>query len=130
MESQLIKQLNLENGLCLEFHDLSRSLPGNRWYLELKVRIPIPVEMRWFGGKLAAPTDFDALRQALGERVVFEHSSTRHYVKDDDKAAIFSRMQADLKANFQQYFNHPDFAAGFLTKLYKEHLKLPPGVNA
>ncbi len=130
METQPVESIELENGLNLEIHDLSRRVAADRWYVELKACIPVPVSKTSFTQNTAAPTDIETLREALGEQVVFEHRNIRNFIDEKDKPVILEEMHNSLKTNAQRYFNHPDFAARFLVKQYKRFLSLPKGYPA
>ncbi len=127
METQPMERVELENGLNLEVYDLSRRVAADRWYVELKACIPIPVSEASFTQNVAAPTDIKTLREALGDQVVFEHRNTRNFIDENDKEAVMKEMRRSLKTNAERYFNHPDFAARFLLKQYKTFLSRPKG---
>jgi hypothetical protein len=130
MEAQPIETIELDNGLNLEIYDLSRRVAGDRWYIEMRVTIPIPVTQACFSGKLPPPADMATLREALGEQVVFEHRNIRNFIGEDEKEALFSQMRESLRINARRYFSHPDFAARYLLKQYKAVLSRPKGYPA
>lgn len=129
METQPIEKIALKNGLNIEIHDLSRPVAGDRWYIEIKVCISIPVEDHWFSSKLAAPADVATLRKSLGKSVLFEQRFCRNFIGADEKETIIHQMRNNMKENLQRYYSHPDFAASYLRKQYKKFLSLPPGYN-
>ena len=43
MKEKLIKTMDLENGMQLNFYDASRKIAGDRWQISLVVRMEIPV---------------------------------------------------------------------------------------
>lgn len=118
-EKPLIERIDLKNGLKLELYDFSRPLAGDRWYVELKARIEIPVEERWFGSKHTLPADIVTLRKELGQQVVFEYHNKRNFISETEKESVFRQMCSNLKNNARNYYNHPDFAALYLLKQYQ-----------
>ena len=43
MEQTFIKSIELNNGLKLDFYDISRKLAGDRWYVGVIARTGIPL---------------------------------------------------------------------------------------
>lgn len=130
MQAQPIERIELDNGLNLEIHDLSRRVAGDRWYVEMKASIPVPVIEACFSEKHTPPADIETLRGVLGKRIVFEQRNIRNFIGEDEKEAVFSQMRDNLLINARRYFSHPDFAARYLIKQYNASLNRPRGYPA
>lgn len=121
MEPKLIETIALNNGLKLELWDVSRQVAADRWQVVLKARIDIPVSDHWFSDTVRLPGPLADMRSALGDRVWFEYQNMRNFVDVGEKEAAMNQMKASLVDNALHYYSHPDFAARWLVKQYREY---------
>lgn len=121
MEPTLIESISLKNGLILELWDNSRPVAGDRWQVTLKARINIPVSEDWFADLSRLPAPLKDLREALGDRVCFEYQNMRNFIDVNEKEAALNQMRVSLVDNAVHYYSHPDFAARWLAKQYREY---------
>jgi len=119
---QLLDRHTLDNGLILEFWDLSRPLVGDRRFVCLEARIAIPVRTE------TLPPEFKAqaagVVEALGEEIIFSQRQERNFIAASDAPALLQDMQDRILALAPGYFGHADFAARFIRKKCAEHQEL------
>ena len=115
---KLFSRHPLDNGLTLEFWDLSRPMAGDRWLVVLEARIAVLV------GRANLPADLVAqeaeISRALGPELVFSQRDERTFVADADLPATLKEMEARLLTLAPAYFGHPEFAARFIRKRFAE----------
>ena len=108
----------LDNGLNLEFWDLSRPMIGDRWIITLELRITISIN--------AANLPSDLLRQeadivkALGTEIVFSQRDERNFIDIKDFDAAVNEMVTRLLTLAPSYYGHPAFAGRLIRKRYAE----------
>jgi len=116
---KLLSRHPLENGLTLEFWDLSRPMLGDRWQVTLEIRLPVPI------GPASLPPDLlpqeATIIRALGPVVVFSQRDERHFIPAPEYEATLKEMATRLLALAPSYFGHPEFAARLIRKRYGEY---------
>jgi hypothetical protein len=115
---RLIARHVLDNGLTLEFWDQSRSLAGDRWFVNLEARIVIPVRAETLPAKLQAQAVL--VVEALGEEIIFSQQAARNFIAASEAPGLLQAMQERLLALAPAYFGHTDFAARFIRKKFAE----------
>ena len=119
MTNQPVQTIHLVNGLDVEIHDCSRKIAADRWRVEFVVRIPVPVEEKWFVSIAHQPISLSEIQKTLGVTIAFEYRNVRNFIDQDEKKAVFEQMKANFNTNMKPYCEHPDFAARFILKEYK-----------
>jgi len=117
--AKLLSRRDLENGLILEFWDLSRPLAGDRWQVVVEIRVPVavtpenlPADLRPQGEQVIA---------ALGAEVVFVKQEERHFVAAADVPNLLAQVQEQLHSSLAAYLGHPEFAPRFIRKMYADN---------
>lgn len=118
---KLISRHPLDNGLILEFWDLSRPMAGDRWLVVLEARIAVPV------GAATLPPDLKdreaEISRGLGPEIVFSQQDERTFVATDELPATLKEIAARLLTLAASYFGHPEFAGRFIRKRFAEFQK-------
>ena len=111
---RLLARHTLDNGLALEFWDLSRPLNATHSFICLETRIVIPVRAE------TLPPEFKAqaarVVSALGEEIVFSQRQERNFIAASKAPDLLQDMQNRILALAPGYFGHRDFAARFIRK--------------
>jgi len=109
----------LENGLTLEFWDLSRPMLGDRWLVTLEIRLSVPI------GPATLPPDLltqeATIIRAMGPGVVFSQRDERHFIAAQEYDATLREMATRFLALAPAYFGHPEFAGRLIRKRYAEY---------
>ena len=111
---RLLARHTLDNGLSLEFWDLSRPLVGDRRFVCLEARIAIPVRAETLPPELKAQAA--QVVEALGEEIIFSQRQERNFIAASEAPALLQDMQDRILALAPGYFGHVDFAARFIRK--------------
>jgi len=124
MNSQkLLSRHSLENGLVLEFWDLSRPVAGDRWQVVVEARVPVAVTADTVPPDLRP--QLDRLISVLGKTLVFSKQEVRHFVPAAAVAALLEQIKDQLLASLRGYLGHPEFAARFIRKKSGEGQEKP-----
>jgi hypothetical protein len=120
----LLSRHPLANGVVLELWNRSRPVAGDRWLVSLEARIAVPVEP----GALPADLQPHAaeVKEALGDEIIFSQTDDRNFIAAGDVPEILQDMQDRILALAPGYFGHPDFAARFIRRRWRQHLERPP----
>ena len=120
MNQILIKTIELENKLTLDFYDESIKMIGDRWIVTLVARIKIAVDKVLTPENRLSLPDEDEIKKMLGKEVVFEQKSNRIFVDKDDKINVLQELSDTFIENTLPYLSHADFPQRFLAKKIKE----------
>jgi hypothetical protein len=115
---KLLARHPLDNGLTLEFWDLSRPMIGDRWIITLELRITIPINPANLPADLGSQEADIVL--ALGPEIVFSQRDERNFIAAQEFDASLEEMQARLLALAPSYYGHPEFASRLIRKRYAE----------
>jgi len=116
---KLLSRHPLDNGLSLEFWDLSRPMIGDRWIITLEMRLAIPVGAATLPPDLQ-PQEADIVR-ALGVEIVFSQRDERNFIDTKEFEATVQEMVTRLLALAPSYYGHPEFAGRLIRKRYGEY---------
>ena len=116
---KLISRHTLDNGLTLEFWDLSRPMVGDRWLIVLEARIAVAV------GPATLPPELQGLEaevvRALGPEVAFAQRDERNFIDAKKFEATVQEMKNRLLTQVKPYLGHPQFAPRFIGKKFDEY---------
>jgi len=118
MEATLIKKIELENGLTLEFIDVSRKVAGDRYLVALKTRVSVPVAARWFTDDEPAVPDLADIVAKVGSTVEFEQTKERVFVDEREKPAVLESIMNVAEDFGKRYIGHPEFPKKLILKEY------------
>ncbi len=116
---KLLSRHPLNNGLTLEFWDLSRPMIGDRWIITLELRITIPINAANLPPDLLSQ-EADIVR-ALGAEIAFSQRDERNFIDAKEFDASLEEMQARLLALAPSYYGHPGFGGRLIRKRYAEY---------
>ncbi len=120
MTSNQIKKIVLKNGLTLEFIDNSRKIAGDRYRVELKTRIAVPVEKGWFTDTDPAAPSLAEITNKVGDTVFFEQKKERNFVDEGEKEAVLNDIIEVAEDFGIRYLGHPDFPQKLILKRYND----------
>lgn len=129
MKETHIHTIPLANGQTVEIWDASRKLAADRWQVTLVARMEIPVDAA------IPPSEASAVKQALGDTVMFETKKQRHFIDETKKQGVLADMLETFTRVSVPYLSHPDFAARHVARRFAEHRKRrswggPPGTQS
>ncbi len=119
---KLFSRHALDNGLTLEFWDLSRQMAGDRWQVVLEARITIPI------GPGTLPADLKdreaEIIRGLGPEILFSQRDERTFIPEEELPATLTESEARLLTLARSYFGHPKFAGRLIRRRFAEFLEL------
>jgi len=117
MDNNLIKKVDLENGLNLELYDSSKKIAGDRWQVKLLVKIEIPVSD--YLQSLDEGMDADDFLKVLGKKVVYERTMERNFIDNKEKEKLLNDFCDASTESSLLYLSTPNFPKRFIVKEYK-----------
>ncbi len=115
-EPQLVEEIQLPNGLKVEFYDCSRRVAGDRWYVGLLAKIPIEIREEDFQG---FPDPEELCKEFLEQRgrvIHFEMRKERNFIDEKEKDEVFKTLLERQKAHTLSYIGHKEFARGVIKR--------------
>jgi len=120
MKEKLIKTMDLENGMQLNFYDTSRKIAGDRWQVSLVVRMEIPVTEVLIKDPGQSTESVNEIATVLGENVLFEQKRERNFIDDTQKAEMFKELYDSFVNSTFVYLSNEAFPRKYITKKYRE----------
>ena len=120
MKEKLIKTMDLENNMELNFYDASRKLAGDRWLISLVVRMEIPVKEVLIKDPGQSTESVNEIANVLGENVLFEQKRERNFIDETQKAEMFKELYDTFVNSTFVYLSNEAFPRKYITKKYRE----------
>lgn len=123
MTGKLIKTIDLENNMQLNFYDESRKLAGDRWLVSLVIHMEIPVKEALLHDEHSSTETVEEIEKVLGEKVLFEQKRERIFIDEDDKETVFAELYDNFIARTLKYLSRKSFPKKYVMKAYREEEK-------
>jgi hypothetical protein len=123
MEQKFIKTIELNNGLKLDFYDISRKLAGDRWYVGLIAQIDIPLIDSLLTNQHLSQYSVEEIRNTLGESVRFQQKRERHYIDEREKDDLLNDLMDSFIKRTLNYLSLPDFPSKSVLKEFQIYRK-------
>ena len=123
MKEKLIKTMNLENGMQLNFYDASRRLAGDRWLISLIVLMEIPVVEALINDEETSMDSMGEIKKVLGEKVLFEQKRDRIFVGESEKQTVFEETYNFFIESLLGYLSNKAFPKRYVLKKYREKVE-------
>ena len=120
MKEKLIKTMDLENGMQLNFYDTSRKIAGDRWQISLVVRMEIPVTEVLIKDPGQSTESVNEIVAVLGKSVLFEQKRERNFIDETQKAEMFKELYDTFVNSTSVYLSNEAFPRKYITKKYRE----------
>ena len=121
MSEKLASRHALDNGLSLEFWDLSRPAAGDRWQVDLEARIRVPIIAAHLPPDLHP--SLEEVVKALGPEITFSQKDSRNFVAITEVAEIVKEIEERFLSDLSPYLGHRSFPGRFIRKTYTEYQK-------
>ncbi len=108
----------LPNDLCIEFYDQCRAIAGDRFFVQLLIRIPIPLRDAYFCDLSDPIPQVRHFLSEMGEDFAFEQTKSRNFVSTQDVPGLLNSMKEEFLDANRVYLGHPSFAKRFVLKQY------------
>lgn len=123
MQAKLIKTIDLENNMQLNFYDASKKLAGDRWLISLIIRMEIPVNEVLTDGSQQGLESVNEIKNRLGEKVLFEQKRERIFVNESEKETALKELYDTFLDNTLQYLSKEAFPKQYILKKFKEKVE-------
>ena len=123
MEEELIKTIDLENGLELKLFDASRKLAGDRWLVSLIARIEILTNDSLIKEDASPSLNIDEIRKVLGEKLLFEQKRDKIFIDEKEKDEVMKEIQDSFLSSSLSYLSYSDFPKKYVLKKFNEKIK-------
>ena len=130
MKEELIKTLDLENGLQLNVYDASRKLVGDRWLVSLIIRMDVPVAEALKKNNREPIEHIDEIKDVLGDSVLFEKKREKIFVDTRKKEMVFKELCDTFLNSSLNYLSKEIFPKQYILKMYKEEMKKKSLLNS
>jgi hypothetical protein len=118
---EIIERQQLDNGMELILYDCSRMIAGDRWLVDIRCEACIPVNASyWEIMAHEEPRNHLAIREVLGEKLVFSSSKKRNFVDAGEKETILQEMVQQVYDSILEYLNRPDFPKRLFKKQFRD----------
>ena len=121
--AELIEKKRLANGLIAEFHDRSRRIAGDRWYVGLTASVPVTLTRADFEDMENAEEIYREFIRTRGKTVCFKMEKERNFIDEREREKVFRQLLSDLREHALRYMEHPSFASGIKQKEIKEFVE-------
>ncbi|SMC17955.1 hypothetical protein SAMN02746041_00430 [Desulfacinum hydrothermale DSM 13146] len=123
-ERVLLESRKLPTGLALHLYDGSRKIAGDRWYVQLQVEIPIPLDDAMLRTLDAEDKDvLDAFRHQVGDPYIYRYQKEKNFVDAGEKDAALEQLKEDFLSTNWNYLSHPRFAELTVRKSFWEWME-------
>ena len=123
MKEKLIKTIDLENGMKLNFYDGSRKMAGDRWLVSLIIRMEIPVTEVSMNEGSESTKSVDEIKNVLGEKILFEQKRERIFVNETEKQAAIEELCDFFLDSTLGYLSSKAFPKQYVLKKYREKVE-------
>jgi hypothetical protein len=123
MKENLIKTMELKNGMTLNFYDASRPLAGDRWLISLIIRMEIPVVEALIADEGKSMDSVGEIKKVLGEKVLFEQKRERIFVRESEKQTVFEEVYNFFIDSVLGYLSNKAFPKRYVLKKYREKVE-------
>jgi hypothetical protein len=118
---KLIEEIILPNGLKLNIFDLSREIAAPTVKVEIAFKIDIDLKESFF----ATGTDYQQVKNSFGDKLVYESTLERAYIKKEEGDAVREALINTFKNNLLHYLGVENFAEKFALSLLRDIKKNP-----
>ncbi|BBO76760.1 hypothetical protein DSCW_41770 [Desulfosarcina widdelii] len=116
----------LKNGLTMVFVDNSKKIAADRWYINIRVEIRIPVQKKWFATGSVDDGEFKAILDTLGEEVIFSQKKERNFISEEAKDKIVKDICNRALQTGLTYCASDTFAARTILKAFRDKSRQHP----
>jgi hypothetical protein len=119
ISEKLVSRHPLNNGLSLEFWDLSRPTAGDRWQVVLEARIRVPIIAAHLTPDLRPI--LEEVVKTLGREITFSQKEARNFVAVTEVTDIVKEIEDRFLSALSPYLGHRSFPGRFIRKTYTEY---------
>lgn len=119
MSDQSVRSDQLDNGLLVTVHDVTRHYFGGYWQVALEVRCEVPVSSK----KFADAAEEAEVRRVLGDSVLFVRRFERMAVPGSDREAVCADFITRIEQTILPFLASSQFPVRFVEAELKQRSK-------
>lgn len=112
----LTERVVLDNGLTLEFWDISGKDKWGLWAVRLLVKSDIPVREEYFSDVVDGQRRYQETITCFGHVMTYTYEKTRTHVLEKDRASVFKVISDRFKSVGMKYLSGEEFPKKFVLK--------------
>ncbi len=116
----ILSEFTCENGLHGFIRDQSRPIPGDRWQIEVRLEVSVPVREEYFSGCSIPQEAYRDFVAKFGHAVRFEQARVRNFISSAMKEELIQIMTHELAESVVAYVGRPDFPRKFIMTKYRD----------
>ncbi|MGC8718736.1 MAG: hypothetical protein ACP5TY_01845 [Thermodesulforhabdaceae bacterium] len=117
---RLFKTIALSNGTQIYCYDKSKHVAGDRWYVCLRIEVPIEVKKEFFDGYPEADEAYREFVNAFGNTYVFSYEKERNFIAETEVQSLLELLLKDFMENSSAYLERPAWRKMCILKAYKD----------
>ncbi|MCX7822644.1 MAG: hypothetical protein N2260_04270 [Syntrophobacterales bacterium] len=118
--ARLLKKIELPNGLILYCYDKSKHIAGDRWYVCLRIEVPIEVRKEFFNGEQNPEEAYKEFVEAFGHAYFFSYEKERNFIADKDVQPLLEELLKDFMDNSSAYLTRSTWQKMCILKAYRD----------
>ena len=105
----------------ISFHDESRKITGDRWFIEIICTVHVSVsEDLWKDVSGNDPHLLACIRENIGSKLTYSISRTKNFVDEKEKQALSLEIVKQIEDNLLEYLELPSFKTKLFEKRFQE----------
>lgn len=117
---RLFKTIDFSNGIVINCYDKSRHVAGDRWYVCLRIEIPIEVEREFFNDQRLPEEAYKEFIESFGNTYIFSCERERNFIAESEVQVLLEDLLRDFLDNSGSYLKHPDWRRMCVLKAYRD----------
>jgi hypothetical protein len=118
---RIILQQQLGNGMELVLYERSRLMARELWQVELFCEAYLPIDDSYWGTVAEdEPRLLHAVREILGEKLVYVVTRKRNFIDAREREAIIREMAQQLQESIGAYLKRPSFPLRLFSRQYQD----------
>lgn len=113
-------EFKCENGLKAYILDESRPIAGDRWQIQVRLEVSVPVRGEYFSECSNPREAYLEFVAEFGPTVKFEQAKVRNFIGPDMKEELIQTMTRELTESVVVYLGKPGFPSRFVMSRYRE----------
>lgn len=117
---RLFKTITLPNGITLYCYDKSKHVVGDRWYVCLRIEVPVKVSKEFFNGHQDPERAYNEFVEAFGDTYIFSYEKERNFIAEGEVNSLLNELLNDFMKNSANYLQHPGWKKMCVIKAYRD----------
>ena len=121
MEAEVkhLEDVQLANGVVVQFYDESRRVAGDRWQVTVRYDAVVSVSETFWSLVSGEPELIEEIRDALGAEIVLTNVNERNFISAEEKEALVAETVTLARKNIFGYLSDPAFPERYFKRCFK-----------